>query len=64
MTLLSSSGRAEPSRLGPKVYWIGGANGQSAWTCVTRPERVTVELWNDYSVSKPTLMRVVASVRW
>lgn len=49
---------------GRNVYWIGGAKGQAAWACVTQPKRVTVDLWNDYSVSKRTLMRVVASARW
>lgn len=46
---------------GRSVYLIQGAKGQSAWICVTKPTRITVEVWNDYSISARTLMRMVAS---
>lgn len=46
---------------GRNVYVITGARGQSAWICVTEPKRITVEVWNDYSVSAKTLMRMVAT---
>jgi hypothetical protein len=45
------------------VYLIQGAKGQSAWICVSKPKQITVEMWNDYSVSAKTLMRVVGSAR-
>ena len=46
---------------GRSVYLIRGAKGQAAWIFVSEPKRITVELWNDYSVGARTLMRVVAS---
>lgn len=54
----------EPTLIaGRKVYLARGNKGQSAWTCVREPKRVTVTAWSDYSTSAKTLMRVLASAR-
>lgn len=59
----SSPRRVQPAWVikGRRVYLIQGAKGQSAWICVMEPKRITVEVWNDYSISAQTLMRMVAS---
>jgi hypothetical protein len=45
------------------VSLLQGAVGQSAWFCIGGSKPITVEMWNDYSVSGNTLMRLVASAR-
>jgi hypothetical protein len=46
---------------GKTIYYAGGAVGQDVTVCL--PNRHGLVVWNDYSLSPPTLARVAASAR-
>jgi hypothetical protein len=44
---------------GRTVYYAGGAVGQEATLCL--PDHYAVVVWNDYSLSRATLVKIAAS---
>jgi hypothetical protein len=52
------------SRIGGRmVSLIQGAKGQAAWFCTSGSPKLQIQAWNDYSISGPALMQLVASAR-